>query len=538
MKFFKKAMALAMCACMSISSYTFVMAQDAQESAAGVYINGKQLEGVEPIVKNNRAYVPVRSIFESLGADVEYSASAKTVTAIDGDTNVTFAVGGDVISITENGALNKITTDAPSFISGDTVYVPVRFAAEAFNCSVGWDSENSAVIIIDKDKFIEDNGGSFELANQIKAFVNQSADQGQKLAGTINFNMSVSDGSQDISLSGDVQLNGVANATDADLACAINLNERDFEKIVDLLTEGFADEDKATVEEKAAMFKNMTFNFIIDGENFVFYVTSNLFESLGLSADTWVKLDVAELYSQMGIDNIDSLITESQDMSFEDQISLCLDMIPMDNVYEANIMIETYASMMSMFSDSAFKATEGGYVSSTTTELGQGTYYTMQFVVSTDTLDNITGFGIKLIVSQNGTVTTSMDINSTADTVTINMDMGLEDVFHFTADGTITSEPTDEVITTKPESGNIVDLMELTGMLVYSGDLGLEVSPDQSIAVPEEPAEEITEEAVEEPATETTTNEAVEQPADETTEEATEETVEEPATETTADTAA
>ena len=56
---------------MSISSYTFVMAQDAQESAAGGYINGKQLEGVEPIVKDNRAYVPVRSIFESLGADVD-----------------------------------------------------------------------------------------------------------------------------------------------------------------------------------------------------------------------------------------------------------------------------------------------------------------------------------------------------------------------------------------------------------------------------------------------------------------------------------
>ena len=330
MKFFKKAMALAMCACMSISSYTFVMAQDAQESAAGVYINGKQLEGVEPVVKDNRAYVPVRSIFESLGADVEYSASAKTVTAIDGDTSVTFAVGGDEISITENGALNKITTDAPSFISGDTVYVPVRFAAEAFDCSVGWDSENSAVIIIDKDKFIADNGGSFELANQIMAFANQSADQSQKISGTINFNMSVSDGSQDISLSGDVQLNGVASATDADLACAINLNERDFEKIVDLITEGLADEDKATVEEKAAMFKNMTFDFIVDGENFIFYLKSNLFESLGLPADTWVKLDIAEIYSQMGIDNVENLITQSNDMSFEDQMLLCLDMIPMD----------------------------------------------------------------------------------------------------------------------------------------------------------------------------------------------------------------
>ena len=530
MKFFKKAMALAMCACMSISSYTFVMAQDAQESAAGVYINGKQLEGVEPVVKDNRAYVPVRSIFESLGADVEYSASAKTVTAIDGDTSVTFAVGGDEISITENGALNKITTDAPSFISGDTVYVPVRFAAEAFDCSVGWDSENSAVIIIDKDKFIADNGGSFELANQIMAFANQSADQSQKISGTINFNMSVSDGSQDISLSGDVQLNGVASATDADLACAINLNERDFEKIVDLITEGLADEDKATVEEKAAMFKNMTFDFIVDGENFIFYLKSNLFESLGLPADTWVKLDIAEIYSQMGINNVENLITQSNDMSFEDQMLLCLDMIPMDNVYEANIMIETYASMMNMFSDNAFKKTDSGYVSSTTTEIAQGSYLTMQYVVSTDTLDNITGFGIKLIASQNGTVVTSMDINATADTATIKMDMGLEGVFSFTADGTIKSEPTDETIITEPESENVLDLVDLIGMPVYSGDLGLEVSPDQSIDVTEEPAEEITEEAVEEPAAETTTDEAVEQP--------TEETVEEPATETTTDTTA
>ncbi len=539
MKFFKKAMALAMCACMSISSYTFVMAEDNEENNADIYINGTKIEDAEGIIKDDRVYVPVRSIFESLGADVEYSASAKTVTALDGDKTVTFAVGGDIVSITENGALNKITTDAPSFISDDTVYVPVRFAAQALDCTVGWDSENSAVIIIDKDKFIADNGGSFELANQIMAFANQSSDQSQKLAGTINFSMTANDGLQDIALSGDIQLNGVANATDADLACAINLNARDLEKIVDLVTEGYTDEQKAAVEEQAAMFQNMTFDFIIDGENLILYATSNLFESLGLSADTWVKLDVAEFYNQLGI-NLESLISQSKDMSFEDQMLLALDMVPMDNVYESNAMIAVYSSMMSMFSDSAFKATEGGYVSSSTTDLGNGAYFTMQYVVSTDTLDNITGFGIKAIASQNGNVTTSMDINATLDTVTINMDMGLEGIFQFTADGTITAEPTEEAIITEPESENILDLANLIGMPVY-GDLNLEVAPDQSIAVPEEPADEAveepaadttTDEAVEEPAADTTTDEAVEEPAADTT---TDEAVEEPAADTTTD---
>ena len=544
MKLFKKAMALAMCACMSISSYTFVMAADNQQNNVSVYINGTELDGAEGVIKNDRVFVPVRSIFEALGADVEYSPSAKTVTAIDGDKTVTFAVGGDIVSVTENGALNKITTDAPSFILNDSTYVPVRFAAQALDCTVGWDSENSAVIIVDKDKFIADNGGSFELANQIMAFANQSSDQSQKLSGTINFSMTTNDGVQDIALSGDVQLNGVANATDADLACAINLNERDLEKIVDLVTKDYTEEQKAAVEEQASMFKNMTFDFIIDGENLVLYATSNLFETLGLSADTWVKLDVAELYNQMGINNIENLIAQSKDMSFEDQMLLCLDMVPMDNVYESNAMLAVYGSMMSMFSDNAFKATDGGYISSSTTDLGNGAYFTMQYIVSTDTLDNITGFGMKLIASQNGKVTTSMDINATADTVTINMDMGLEDIFQFTADGTITAEPTDEAIITEPESENVLDLANLIGMPVNSGDLSLEVVPDVNAAVPavpdepadeavEEPATETTTETVEEPATETT-DEAVEEPATETTNEA----VEEPAAETAADTAA
>ena len=62
MKFFKKASALAMCACMSISSYSFVMAADTTPKTASVYINGNELDlsGTTPLIKSDRVFVPLR----------------------------------------------------------------------------------------------------------------------------------------------------------------------------------------------------------------------------------------------------------------------------------------------------------------------------------------------------------------------------------------------------------------------------------------------------------------------------------------------
>lgn len=35
-------------------------------------------------------------------------------------------------------------------------YVPVRFAAQAFDCAVGWDQDKSTVILVDADKLVEE----------------------------------------------------------------------------------------------------------------------------------------------------------------------------------------------------------------------------------------------------------------------------------------------------------------------------------------------------------------------------------------------
>lgn len=119
-----------------------------------------------PLIKSDRVFVPLRPIFEALGAEVGYEADTKTVTADKEGKHVEFNVGSTEVKVTDNGALNKMTIDAPSFIESSRTYVPVRFAAQALGCSVGWDGTEKAVIIADKEAFIKENGASFVL--QIK----------------------------------------------------------------------------------------------------------------------------------------------------------------------------------------------------------------------------------------------------------------------------------------------------------------------------------------------------------------------------------
>jgi hypothetical protein len=76
-----------------------------------VFINGKKQEYEQPAVsKNGRILVPLRSVFESLGATVKWNGSSQTVTAARGNTTVTLTIGSTRAYI--NGRLVTLTTPA------------------------------------------------------------------------------------------------------------------------------------------------------------------------------------------------------------------------------------------------------------------------------------------------------------------------------------------------------------------------------------------------------------------------------------------
>ena len=86
----------------------------------------------EPIIKDNRTYVPFRALAEAFGAKVDYDDADRTVTATLNGTTVVMTIGSNTYTV--NGATQ--TMDVAPFISGDRTMVPVRFVAEAFGIEV------------------------------------------------------------------------------------------------------------------------------------------------------------------------------------------------------------------------------------------------------------------------------------------------------------------------------------------------------------------------------------------------------------------
>ena len=112
-----------------------------------VYLDGKKIAFDQvPVIQNSRTLVPLRAIFEAMGATVEWEASTRTVTAVKGDTTVKLTV--DSTAAYKNG--QEITLDTPARIIGGRTLVPVRFIADCFDVNTEWVKEMTKVVLTTK----------------------------------------------------------------------------------------------------------------------------------------------------------------------------------------------------------------------------------------------------------------------------------------------------------------------------------------------------------------------------------------------------
>lgn len=96
-----------------------------------------------PIEKNGRVLVPLRAIFETLGATVGWDAKTQTVTATKTDQVIILKIGSRIAKINGSG---KYLDQAAIEINGRTL-VPVRFISESLGEIVKWDAITQTVII-------------------------------------------------------------------------------------------------------------------------------------------------------------------------------------------------------------------------------------------------------------------------------------------------------------------------------------------------------------------------------------------------------
>lgn len=121
-----------------------------------VVLNGQTVEfDQKPVMVNNRILVPMRKIFEELGATVDWDSENRVVTGTKGNMLIQLKIGYPVIyycadttsEIEElrNGYEQDI--DTPPILYNGYTLVPVRVVSEAFNASVNWDADTQTVII-------------------------------------------------------------------------------------------------------------------------------------------------------------------------------------------------------------------------------------------------------------------------------------------------------------------------------------------------------------------------------------------------------
>ena len=109
-----------------------------------VYVNGYRLEfDQQPINIEGYTLVPLRGIFEALGAAVTWDSATNTAIAVKN--GVTVSVQTDSAVLYRNG--KPIMLDVPAQLIGGRTLVPVRAISEAFGAAVDWDADSLTVTI-------------------------------------------------------------------------------------------------------------------------------------------------------------------------------------------------------------------------------------------------------------------------------------------------------------------------------------------------------------------------------------------------------
>jgi hypothetical protein len=96
-----------------------------------------------PMLINNRTMVPLRKIFESLGADIKWDQTTSTVTATKGQTVVILTIGSNEAFVNDK----EVQLDAAGVVVNNRTLVPVRFIGSSFGAKVIWDDITKSVVI-------------------------------------------------------------------------------------------------------------------------------------------------------------------------------------------------------------------------------------------------------------------------------------------------------------------------------------------------------------------------------------------------------
>ncbi len=119
-----------------------LLAAPALAQSVTVMVNGSPVTFDQPpVMRAGRVYVPLRGVFQQLGATVVYANGI--INAQGNGRSVHLRIGSNQATV--NGS--PVALDSPPFLIGARTLVPLRFVAQALGANVNWNNANSTVYI-------------------------------------------------------------------------------------------------------------------------------------------------------------------------------------------------------------------------------------------------------------------------------------------------------------------------------------------------------------------------------------------------------
>lgn len=307
----RKILALLAAVTMLGCSGAALAAEEAAPAAptVAVQLDGKPLSFTDavPQVRDQRTFLPFRAVFEAMGAEVGNEGT--TITAKRGEKTLTMVIGSAEAVVEENGVKTPVVMDVAPYVDNTTwrTYVPVRFAAQAFDCAVGWDQANQTAIIVDTEKLLDEvkAGKSFTYMEKYLAYAE-------------TYSTGLWD--TDLSFSGLLDLTGLPMEFAGKADGTIDGSEKldlDMTMTMDLTgymqalyaqaeaagqpMEPMTAEEQAQLEQLAKEGIGLAMRG--DLSKGVMYMNLNgaLLEASGMDGNTWYSMDLASLLAQSGM---------------------------------------------------------------------------------------------------------------------------------------------------------------------------------------------------------------------------------------------
>ena len=401
-----------------------------------------------------------------MGAEV--SNEGNTITAVRDGKTLTMTIGSTEATLTEGGASTAITMDVAPAVDSTTwrTYVPVRFAAQAFGCAVGWDQDNQTAVIVDTEKLLD-----AALAEHQFTYMEKYLAYNQQFQEGIWDISAQFDGSATMFGAGPLSFQGSMDGTTADslqMAAAMNL-KMDLTAFLDAMSQVAGQASELTAEDQALLdalkSEGMDMEIRADMEKGVMYLTmgGSALETLGLPADTWYSFDMASMYGQMGLDYT-ALIDASKTMDASALLQTALqsaDLSDKDTAYATVSALVNGAAKV--LADDSFVKSGDNYTTTYALE-EDGTKVTLSFTLTMQS-DKVVGYELSMDSStsvddgEGGQITTTTAMKAGMDAenhMTATVSMGMDPLMDLSLNITGDYAAGDQAPETEPPAGATV----------------------------------------------------------------------------------